>query len=90
MKMYKVQKGTQGLLIVNHPNGKSDRSTWIVREDLTFGDFELVVDPVRLHNNPDSTMTGVDLALKGYSVFIKEGQLKYGLAVKYDDVEVVC
>ena len=90
MKIYKVKKGTQGLLRTYKPDGSVTHTTWIVRKDIVFGDHELVIDPVRLHNHPDATVLGAALAARGYSVFMKEAQIKYGLAVKYTEVETVC
>ena len=90
MKIYNVKKGTQGLLRTYKPDGSVTHSNWTVRKDITFGDYELVIDPIRLHNNPEATVLGAALAMQGYSVFMKEGQVKYGLAVKYTEVETVC
>lgn len=90
MKIYKVKKGTKGLLRTHKPDGSVSHVNWFIRSNMTFGDHELIIDPVRLHNNPESTVMGAALAMQGYSVFMKEGQMKYSLAVKYDEVETVC
>lgn len=91
MKLYHVDQGTPGILIKNLPNGKSEQSDWTVRKDITFGDHELAVDPIRLHNNPDMTLPAHigNLVLNGYAIFTAENQLKYSLAVKYSDVVVI-
>ena len=97
MKLYIIKEGTRGRVITRTPGNASTISNWITTRKLRYGDNELVIDPIRVFNNlnnpndEDTTVCSFGLAMEGYSVFTPAGtDGKYSLAVKYEDVEVVC
>ena len=91
MKIYKVAKGTKAVLLERQADGSITSKTWTTRKDLTFGDHELVCDPIRLANKPDMTQTTeVQMAAIGFSVFTSEKSIRYSIAVDFNSVDTVC
>lgn len=102
MKIFRVKQGCWAWLH-DHRNGTIKR--WQVSKDLDFSENELVSDPVRYANDPESIkgLNGIqaDQVRQGYSMFNPpldskgyfEGDItkpKYQLAVLYSRVDVIC
>ena len=91
MKIYRIPKGTEAVLLTMYDGGVVTTKPWKARENLEFSDDNLQIDPVRAANlkRPNEKSLGYQLAMKGYAIFIDEpGKVnKHALAVKYDFVE---
>ncbi len=89
MKLYIVRQGTKGFLIDTH-NDETPVSEWRTRKECDF--TETVIDPIRLHNHPGEEHRThlVELAKDGYAVFADWDNPRYMLAVKYDQVNILC
>lgn len=92
MKLYLVKRGTKGRLIdLKADKAKHSQDTaWTVRRDCEFTDT--VIDPIHLHNRPNATYDPLmkELANNGYAVFADWDNQRYLLAVKYNEVEILC
>lgn len=90
MKLYTVKNGTKGKLIDTQAFDASRITDWTVRGEHDF--TETIIDPIRLRNHPDEIKDGylILLAATGYAVFASEDNTRYMLAVKYNQVEIMC
>ncbi len=89
MKVYTVKDGTKGKLIDTQIS--TNRSlNWTVRGEHNF--TETVIDPIRLHNHPNEKhdIELIELARNGYAIFVSEKNNRFLLAVKWNDIELLC
>jgi len=93
MKLYKIAKGTDAVLLTMYEGGVVTQKPWKARHDMAFADENLQIDPVRAANmkNPNPRSLGYQLAKKGYAIFIDQPGTtnKHALAVPYTSVEVL-
>lgn len=89
MKVYIVKDGTKGKLI-DTKIASNRIMDWTVRGEHSF--TETVIDPIRLHNHPDETHDAelIELAQDGYAVFAHEINNRFLLAVKWNNIELLC
>jgi len=89
MKVYIVKDRTKGKLIDTQTN-VNRISNWTVRGEHNF--TETVIDPIRYHNRPDETndVELIRLVQDGYVVFASEKNNRFLLAVKWNDIEILC
>lgn len=86
MKLFKVDPGTQGLLVT-----ETSTSPFTTRKELTFEREELVFDPVQ-YANGRIDQQWAELASRGYAGFKRPGGMSgkdYMLVIHYAHVEVL-
>ncbi len=93
MDLFKIKKGTKGLLIIEEPGVNVATKDWTTRKELEYKRENVLVDP-NIFKNFNSIYPAKSLAAKlakdGYYIFgnSKTSNSKYSLAIKAHDIHI--
>jgi len=89
MKTFTVDKGTEGILLIQGENIDIETQDWITRKPMVFTDDQVVVDP--FNHTLQKNSLAESFASQGYFIFstTKNATSQYMLAIKHQSLEIV-